>query len=833
MKDYDLFISHAGEDKANFVEPLVTALEARGLKVWFDAHQILLGDDFREKMDEGLRRSRFGVVVLSPWFLKKYWTKNELSALFTQERIFNEKRILPVVHDLTPKEFAENSPQLAARAAAYSSDGPAVVADKIYEVVEKSRGAVKLQSPLYGVPQTRSVNFLGRERELATIGKLLERKGPVRIAVSLEGLPGIGKTELALQLVHRLAHRGGFPGGIFWFNAKDPDLVPTWGSTIADGLNIPGGRGRMLERAIQAVQDVSRRVAPTLLVLDNVDSWNTEERPQPLPEGAHLRYLLTSRKGDLGGRAFEHVKLLPLDATFTRQFLEDISGRELSGLPGWQELVDYLGGHTLAVEQAGVFLRFYPEESPMSYLEELRAGGRIESEVSEYVLYNRTVRQAFQTLWDRLDEPIPSLWQLAACFEPEFVTIELSEAVGFARQDRLRLHQLHLIERDEKGRWRMHRLTREFGRRNGSLEQLASARRSFVIGCAKLAQTIQLETGYRIYLENRPHLDEAVRTASDVLDPTNPEDPRVYELQSAIETGRHSAGDLAGAKELAEKALESAVEMLGEDHPAAARRRSNLALVLKDLGDPHGAKQLLLRALSSVNDSLGHDHTQLVDWRANLAMVERDLGDLEVAKTLLEESLREDLRTLGENHPTVARRLSRLGLVLKDMGDFRGAEEFFEKALASDLRSLGEDHPTVARRRSDLALVLIALGAPVRAKALFEKALTSARQNFGDEHLDVVEFRSNLASLAQDLEGLEEAEEYLRKDLASAREAVGDHHPNVAMIRSNLASVLADLGETQEARELAREALEAAEQLPVGSVVRTRVEAAMQRVLAH
>ncbi len=58
---------------------------------------------------------------------------------------------------------------------------------------------------LCGVPSTRSVQFVGREAELEQLRQLVRRAGSVRIAASVEGLAGIGKTELALQLVHRLA----------------------------------------------------------------------------------------------------------------------------------------------------------------------------------------------------------------------------------------------------------------------------------------------------------------------------------------------------------------------------------------------------------------------------------------------------------------------------------------------------------------------------------------------------------------------------------------------------------------------------------------------------
>ena len=84
--EFDVFVSHASEDKARFVEPLVAALKERGIRVWYDFEQIRLGDDFRLRIDEGLVRSRFGVVVLSPRFFKE-WPQAELSALFAGDRI--------------------------------------------------------------------------------------------------------------------------------------------------------------------------------------------------------------------------------------------------------------------------------------------------------------------------------------------------------------------------------------------------------------------------------------------------------------------------------------------------------------------------------------------------------------------------------------------------------------------------------------------------------------------------------------------------------------------------------------------------------------------------
>jgi hypothetical protein len=69
--EYDVFICHASEDKAAVVEPLVAALKDRGLRVWLDRMEILIGDSLSGKIDEGLAHSRFGVVVVSRAVLAK------------------------------------------------------------------------------------------------------------------------------------------------------------------------------------------------------------------------------------------------------------------------------------------------------------------------------------------------------------------------------------------------------------------------------------------------------------------------------------------------------------------------------------------------------------------------------------------------------------------------------------------------------------------------------------------------------------------------------------------------------------------------------------------
>lgn len=113
---FDVFISHASEDKAAVARPLRDLLEDAGLKVWLDETQMRIGSSLRQSIDKGIVRSRFAVVVLSPDFISKGWTNYELDGVVTQS-VGGKQVILPIWHRISHDEVAAFSPSLADRLA--------------------------------------------------------------------------------------------------------------------------------------------------------------------------------------------------------------------------------------------------------------------------------------------------------------------------------------------------------------------------------------------------------------------------------------------------------------------------------------------------------------------------------------------------------------------------------------------------------------------------------------------------------------------------------------------------------------------------------------------
>jgi hypothetical protein len=125
---YDVFLSHAWEDKDAIARPLYDALTAAGVSVWFDEAVLKLGDSLRRKIDDGLARCSYGIIIISPSFLNKEWPQRELDGLVSLEVQSGKTKILPIWHEIDKETLVRRSPTLADRVAGKSSEGiPALV----------------------------------------------------------------------------------------------------------------------------------------------------------------------------------------------------------------------------------------------------------------------------------------------------------------------------------------------------------------------------------------------------------------------------------------------------------------------------------------------------------------------------------------------------------------------------------------------------------------------------------------------------------------------------------------------------------------------------------
>lgn len=130
----DVFLCHAWDDRKNEAKELHDLLESKGVTVWFSEKDVYLGSSLLREIDKGLAKSRVGIVLVTPAFLKRVKGEGiadkELSALLARDLL------IPIVHNTTFEDLREVSPLLGSRSGLSTTDeSMGEVAAKIAELV--------------------------------------------------------------------------------------------------------------------------------------------------------------------------------------------------------------------------------------------------------------------------------------------------------------------------------------------------------------------------------------------------------------------------------------------------------------------------------------------------------------------------------------------------------------------------------------------------------------------------------------------------------------------------------------------------------------------------
>jgi hypothetical protein len=189
---WDVFISHASEDKDDFVRPLAERLRHEGLRVWYDDFTLTVGDSLRRSIDHGLAKSRYGVVVVSLNFLKKEWPQKELDGLVARE-VGGVKVILPVWHNISADEIRAYSPILADRLAVSSAKGLDHVTDQLLQAIGRKASSSGADGSRASLPprilarepsaaaRLRQISDYGSELHSGRVAEILAGKAPVAL----------------------------------------------------------------------------------------------------------------------------------------------------------------------------------------------------------------------------------------------------------------------------------------------------------------------------------------------------------------------------------------------------------------------------------------------------------------------------------------------------------------------------------------------------------------------------------------------------------------------------------------------------------------------------
>lgn len=136
MPTFDVFISYAHED-SEVALTIARGLENKGLNIWIDKKNLMLGDSLIDEIGKAITRSRFGLLVLSKSYLKKQWTITEFKALFHLQLASGQKVILPIWYNITANDIIPKFPFLAdIKALIYPNMEMEDIVDTVFNIVK-------------------------------------------------------------------------------------------------------------------------------------------------------------------------------------------------------------------------------------------------------------------------------------------------------------------------------------------------------------------------------------------------------------------------------------------------------------------------------------------------------------------------------------------------------------------------------------------------------------------------------------------------------------------------------------------------------------------------
>ncbi|MEU8186366.1 tetratricopeptide repeat protein [Micromonospora carbonacea] len=265
----------------------------------------------------------------------------------------------------------------------------------------------------------------------------------------------------------------------------------------------------------------------------------------------------------------------------------------------------------------------------------------------------------------------------------------------------------------------------------------------------------------------------------------SPDHPRTLSTRHQLAFWRGKAGDLARAAAAFAELLTDQSRILGPDHPRTLTTRNNLAHLRGKAGDPAGAAAAFAELLTDQSRILGPNHPHTLVTRSHLASLRGEAGDPAGAAAAFAELLTDRLRILGPNHPHTLITRGNLAIWRDRAGYWAGAA--FAELLTDQLRILGPNHPHTLVTRSHLASSRGEAGNAVGAATACAELLTDNLRILGPDHPETLNTRNNLAfwrGRAGDAAGAATACAEL---LADYLRVLGPDHPHTLITRHQLA----------------------------------------------
>ncbi|KAK2589658.1 hypothetical protein QQS21_012665 [Conoideocrella luteorostrata] len=549
-----------------------------------------------------------------------------------------------------------------------------------YNQTDKRQGPVVEELPCHFlVPFKRNRGFVGREAILSELlGRILPgtNKEDCQRTI-IQGLGGVGKTQIALEAIYRLRNKR-LDCSIFWVSAADVNTFENSYREIGRHIKIKGidEEKADVKRLVKtALSDES--IGSWLLVVDNADDTGLLFEPiclsDYLPFSRKGSILLTtrnqtvaSRLGIQGASIITTAEMYDVEARF--MLYQGLNPSQISNANSTERLLHILANLPLAIRQACAYMA-ENQISTSEYLnlceskrDMIRLLGRDFDDPHQYKSIPNAVTTTWLTSFNHIskhDPPAAEYLKFMSLLAEKDIPKSLlpMEAIGTLEA------YAFIAQREGQDSIDMHRLVR---------------------------------IAVQNWLEGKGELNVYVTSA-------------IQRLNHAFPFPKHENKDIwIRYLPHAETALKFQVQHKGGKVEASLLNKVAHSYYL--LGQYQKAEQVYWQALQLCREVLGKEHPDTLISMNNLASVLSDLGKDEEAEKMHRQTLQLKEKVLGKEHPSTLKSLDNLGEVLLKLEKWNELEQLNRQILLMHRRRADELADTTAKGESARQ------GAPVYAK---------------------------------------------------------------------------------------------------------------------
>jgi MinD-like ATPase involved in chromosome partitioning or flagellar assembly len=660
---------------------------------------------------------------------------------------------------------------------------------------------------------SRNAAFTGRDVILEELRERLNASTAVTGPAVLQGIGGVGKTQIAMEYLHRFAADYDI---VWWISADQPSLVPTALADLASALDLPVAAGSV-EEQVAAVLEALRLGKPSprwAIVFDNTEDPEQLRAYMPIGGGD---VIVTTRGGEWSRQAWT------IDINvFTRQESIELISRRVPGIDpaDADPIAEKLGDLPLAVEQAAAWLAA-TAMSAHSYLDMLEEHLPRILDSPPTPDYPHPAAQIWRMSQQRLRESnraAAHLVELCAFFAAEPIPTSLLSSPGMVdalvREDpSLRDPLLYGSLVREITRYglarqdsfvqalRMHRLVQNVIRSDLTPEVAGERQRQVhAILAAERRGDPDDSASWPAYQRMLPHLEPTGALDSD--------DRNVHQLVIDMVRSLRSRGDLASSQDLAARVVALWGERYGADDPSVLRVRFEQANTLRALGEHQRALDIDTDVSARMAGVFGERHPYTLMARRGMGGDLRGLGRYRQARELDEQTLVDLQTTMGGDHSETQKAANNLAVSLRLTGDFAGALSTSEGVLETWRRLLGPGNYYTVLAGISYGRSLRDVGELVRSREILETVVADATGGLGERHGYTLLAMKSLAATQRRLGLIEEAKGMSEEVRTAFERTVGAGHPNTLAAALEAACALSAGGDHAAAEASAEDVLD-------------------------